>query len=97
VNDLLPKDISTYVLGALLSLCLWIARGFSRDIKKIEGSYVTRKEVVELIAAADARALEYDRRQNDQHRANTDNFREVRLQLESVNNKLFELAKVKQP
>jgi len=41
--------------------------------------------------------LEYDRRHTTMHEANTDNFREVRLQLESVNNKLFELAKVKQP
>jgi len=95
--DISAKDWPTFALGTLVSLCLWIARGFARDLKKIEGSYMTRKEVVELIAAADARALEYDRRHTTMHEANTDNFREVRLQLESVNNKLFELAKVKQP
>ena len=93
----IPREWSTYLFGALVALLLWIARGFKADIKKIEGSYVTRKELAEAIAAADARALQYDIRQNTQHASNTDNFREVRLQLESVNNKLFELAKVKSP
>lgn len=95
---ILPQSWSGYLLGALVGLCLWIVRGFKADLKEMQtsqGKFMTREEIVSLLAASDARARENEARQLTMHAQNTDNFREVRLQLESVNTKLFELAKVK--
>lgn len=96
----LPQSWSSYLLTALVGLCLWIVKGFKSDMKEMKESqskFVTREEVSVLMAAVEARARESEARQITQHSQNTDNFREVRLQLESVNNKLFELAKAKEP
>lgn len=97
---LLPQSWSGYLLTALVGLCLWIARGMKSDMKELaiaQGKFMTREEVVALLLAAENRARDADERQAKQHEQNTDNFREVRLQLESANTKLFDLALAKDP
>lgn len=96
----MPQSWSGYLLTALVGVCLWIVKGFKSDMKEMkeaQSEFVTREEVSTLMKAADGRAKESEARQLTMHGQNSDNFREVRLQLESVNNKLFELAKAKEP
>lgn len=60
------------------------------DLETASKSHVTRDE---LAAALNKR----DEFLASMHQQNLDNFREIRLQNESTNNKLFELARQKQP
>lgn len=92
-----PQNWATWLVGLLTAALLWVVRGYAADVKHIKGNYVTRKDLAEALAASDARALQYDLRQTSMHEANTRNFSELRSQLEGVNTKLFELAKMKQP
>lgn len=90
---ILPQSWSGYLMGALVGLCLWIVRQFKTDLKELQtasGNFMTRADVVVLVAAAEARQLE-------QHRENMDNFRELRLQNETMKDQLFKLALQKQP
>lgn len=90
-----PQGWLAYICGGLLGVLWWVVRGYAKDLKKVKESYVTKDELAAAIAAADARTLLFEERQLAMHTQNTDNFRELRLQLESANTKLFELAKAK--
>lgn len=97
---LLPQTWAGYLLTALVGICLWVARGVKADVKELQtaqGKTMTREEIAAQFKATEDRTLLFEQRQLAMHTQNTDNFREVRLQLEAVNTKLFQLAKDKNP
>jgi hypothetical protein len=91
----IPQSWLAYICSALVGVFWWIVRGYAKDLKTVKESYVTRKELAEALRVAEARTLLFEERQLAMHTQNTANFRELRLQLESANTKLFDLAKVK--
>lgn len=96
-DDQIPQS---WLLGIIGTMYLGIVAYFRRKVDTVEDrvnkmreTFVTRAELAELEKRIDARAGIAETRGIAQHRENTDNFREIRLQLESSNTKLFEIAK----
>jgi hypothetical protein len=82
-------------LGLLTSIFVYFRRKIDRTderLQLIERTAVTHAELAEIMKLSEARAALADQRIELRHKENSDNFREMRLQLESVNSKLFELA-----
>ncbi len=87
--------------GVLLAIVGFFARGIHKRFERVERGYVTTHVVNELVAASEARFVallrESEQRVDARHVSNENNFREMRLQLEYANAKLFELALQKKP
>lgn len=79
-----PQGWVNALFTALVGLCLWIFRKVDRRVDKIEAAYVSRAEINALLDKHNARV-------EQMHTDNTRNFSEIRVQLEGVNTKLFEL------
>ena len=80
--------------GAWVGICGvvgYVVRKFDRVEKRVS-ICITRDELAAIEARIEARAVAAETRVVTMHSDNSNNFREVRLQLESVNSKLFELA-----
>ncbi len=86
-----------YITTSLCGVLWWIFRGYVRDVKALKEHAVTRKELADALAATDARALAETQRQLSMHTSTMESLREIRLQLEGVNSKLFDLAREKSP
>lgn len=95
MNDASQPNLVSWLLALLGTMIMgtiaYVRRKFDKFDERI-GGCVTRAEMAALEAKIDARAAEAGHRTDTNHAQNSDNFREVRLQLESVNSKLFELA-----
>lgn len=81
----IPQGWVNGLFGAFGGLVFYLFRKIDRKVEKISGDYVTRKELNDLLAAHNARV-------EAMHAENTRNFSEVRLQLDGVNTKLFDLS-----
>lgn len=91
----IPQGWLTWAVGIFASLLTGNFVYFLRKVDKIDErmkAFVTREELAAIEARIDMRAQSAETRGVTMHSDNTNNFREVRLQLESVNSKLFELA-----
>lgn len=85
-----------YVAGIFGSLLTGNFLYFRSKVDRLDervNTCITRDELAAIEARIEARAMASETRTVTMHSDNTNNFREVRLQLESVNTKLFELAK----
>lgn len=88
-----------WILGGFAAVCAAIAAYLYRKVDTLEvrvnkahENFVTRADLLALEGRIEARAGLAENRGTAQHADNTDNFREIRLQLESVGSKLFDLA-----
>lgn len=88
-----------WLLGGFGAVCAAIATYLYHKVDTLEvrvnkahENFVTRADLLALEGRIEARAGLAENRGTAQHSDNTDNFRELRLQLESVNKKLFDIA-----
>lgn len=95
-----PNIPQSWLLGIISALVLGIGTYFRHKVEvvddrvnKLRETFVTRAELAALEQRIEARTAVAETRGIAQHKENTDNFREIRLQLESSNTKLFEIAK----
>ena len=90
-----PQNWLIWIAGTIAGLFsgnfMYFRRKFDRLGERVNAC-VTREELAAIEARIEARALAAENRTVTMHSDNTNHFREVRLQLESVNTKLFELA-----
>lgn len=73
---------------ALIAVCLWVVRMYANKVNRIEqreATYVTRNELEQALRHRDERL-------DAMHLENTGNFRELRMSLDNINTKLFNLA-----
>lgn len=91
-----PANWVEYLFGALVAVLLWIARSVVGDVKRIKGTYITRKEVHELLAAHQAettRVVNELRTAGEQRQQESNaNFREIRIRLDGLNETLLRAA-----
>jgi glutamate synthase domain-containing protein 3 len=66
--------------------------GLEERVIEMAAIYVTRNDLAALEQKLDERAKEVQAAKAAMHLEDSNNFREMRLQLESVNSKLFQLA-----
>ena len=99
MSDPVSQNWFLSAVSATLAMSAGIFEYFRRKVddqekrlNKIPETYVTRADLTALEARIELRAAASENRSTAQHSDNTNNFRELRLQLESVNTKLFELA-----
>lgn len=91
-----PQSWLIYIAGAFGSLLAGNFLYFRSKVDRMDervNNCITRDELAAIEARIEARAVAAENRTVTMHSDNTNNFRELRLQLESVNTKLFELAK----
>lgn len=82
----IPQTWINGVLSALVGICMFFIRGYVKKVDTIGANYVTRAQLTETFA-------EHDKRVSAMHTDNTNNFRELRQQLDGINSKLFDLAR----
>jgi arsenate reductase-like glutaredoxin family protein len=81
----IPNSWFQALAGAFAALFFWVYRRLDRKVENMTDDYVTRQELDNLFALHNSRV-------EAMHTQNSENFREMRLQLESVNTKLFDLS-----
>lgn len=91
-----PSNWVEYLFGALVAVLLWIARSVVGDVKRIKGSYISRKEVHDLIAAHQAettRVVSELRTAGELRQVESNaNFRELRIRFDTLNDSLLRAA-----
>lgn len=94
----IPESWFFSAAGVIGTLLLGIFEYFRRKVDRLEvkqQNFISRDELAAIEIRIEARALATENRSGAMHVENSNNFRELRLQLESVNSKLFELASKK--
>jgi hypothetical protein len=81
----IPQPWYNGLFTALAGLVFYIYRKLDRKVDKISGDYVTRKELTDAIALHNASVQQM-------HLDNTRNFAVMQNQLQSMNDKLFDLS-----
>lgn len=99
MNDPTQPTMVQWLLGLLGTMILGTFAYFRRKTDGLEerviemaAIYVTRNDLAALEQKLDERAKEVQAAKAAMHLEDSNNFREMRLQLESVNSKLFQLA-----
>lgn len=94
----IPQSWLVYAGGALFALFGGIFAYFRHKVDRLEERVnlcITREELAAIELRIEARAASAEARTGTMHSENTSNFRELRVQLEGVNSKLFDLASKK--
>lgn len=95
MSDPIPQNWFYSAVSIISVLIVGIFEYFRRKVDGLaakQENFITRDELVGIETRIEDRARATETRSGAMHVENSDNFRELRLQLESVNTKLFELA-----